>query len=244
MKHLIWICLYVVILCTNVQGETAYEVQNVKHGQVTLHVIEFAPEENHGFELVDVGLSKGHAFVVDQYNKQSDLFIINGGYFDGMFRPVGYCQVGGVVLSAGDAPRLSGYVTISKEGKLDLLWKERPEGAAVRDILQAGPYVIDPGGVVGIHSNTGTAAKRTLIAKKQDGSILIITTTAVFLDQLAKVLKQELPEIERALNLDGGPSTGLIYKDVKIENRNPVRNFLRKRCGSTLGSSEPKTAPD
>jgi hypothetical protein len=228
MKHLIWGYLLAGSLVVSLHGETAYKIQNGDHGRVDLHVIEFTPEENHGFSLVDVGLSKGHAFVADQYDAQTDLFIINGGYFDGLFRPVGYCQVGGVVLSTEDASALSGYVVIPDAGKLDLLWKQRPEADAARDILQAGPYVIDPGGKVGIRSRTGTAAKRSLVAMKKDGSILIITTSPVFLDQLAKILKEELPEIERALNLDGGPSTGLMYQDVQIENQNPVRNFLRK----------------
>jgi hypothetical protein len=35
---------------------------------------------------------------------------------------------------------------------------------------------------------------------------------------------------EAAVEHDRGPSTGLIYKDVHIENVNPVRNFMRKSC--------------
>ena len=227
MKHLIRVFL-VVFSCVGLHAETAYRIQSVKYPQIQLHVIEFAPEENHGFALVYVGGAKGRAFVSKQFDASTDCLLVNGGYFDGLFRPVGYCQIAGVVLSGQDSDKLSGYLVISKAGELDFLWKERPDVDAGYDVLQAGPYVIDPGGKIGIHSRAGTAAKRTLIGKKQDGSILVITTTPVFLDQLAQILKEELEGIERVLNLDGDPSTGLRYGEVHIENVNPVRNFLRK----------------
>ena len=227
MKHFIWF-LGAIVFGAVLRGETAYRVQSASHRQVYLHVIEFTPDENLGFGLVDAGGSQASAFVSEQYDASTDLLIVNGGYFDGLFRPVGYCQIGGEVLNAEDSTKLSGYVVINEAGALDLLWKQRPETDVAHDVLQVGPYVIDPGGKIGIHSSAGTTAKRTLIAKKRDGSILVITTTPVFLDQLAKILKAEIPDIERALNLDGGPSTGLVYQDVHVENVNPVRNFLRK----------------
>ena len=195
---------------------------------VSIHVIEFGKDENLDFRMIDGGKKKN--YVSDHYSPESDAFIINGGYFDGNLNPVGYCRIDGEDLSTVKDPRLSGFITITEQGKLTLHWKEIPE-KEFRDIVQAGPFIIDPGGNIGIYTRSGKETKRTVIGQTDDGRILVMTTTEVYLYDLAQILKSELPKLERALNLDGGPSVGLVYKDIRIENMNPVRNFITKQKG-------------
>lgn len=223
MKYILFSSL---LICGSLaQAEQSFVVE--KEG-VSIHVIEFGKDENLAFRLIDGGKKKN--YVSDHYSPETDAFIINGGYFDGNLNPVGYCRINGEDLSTVKDPRLSGFITITEQGKLTLHWKEIPE-KEFRDILQAGPFIIDPGGSIGIYTRSGKETKRTVIGQTDDGRILIMTTTEVYLYDLAQTLKSELPKLERALNLDGGPSVGLVYKDIRIENPNPVRNFITKRKG-------------
>ena len=43
-----------------------------------------------------------------------------------------------------------------------------------------------------------------------------------------------MPKLDRLLNLDGGPSTGLRSNDIKILNSSAVRNYLVKNIDSAL----------
>lgn len=198
----------------------------IEKGGVSIHVIEFAENENSGFELIDGGKRKN--FVSDHYSPESHIFVSNAGYFDGNLNPVGYCRIDGKNISDSKAANLSGFLTIAADGRLALHWKKLPE-KKYRDILQAGPFIVDPGGKIGIITRSGNEARRTVVGITDDKKILIMTTSEVYLYDLAKILKAEIPTIERALNLDGGPSTGLIYHETRIVNPNPVINFLAKQ---------------
>ncbi|WP_269525327.1 phosphodiester glycosidase family protein [Coraliomargarita parva] len=206
---------------------------------VSIHAIEFRKDENLDFELIDGAKKK--SYVSDHYSPESNIFTVNAGYFDGNLNPIGYFRIDGKAISTTRNPKLSGFITITDKGKLSLHWKDIPEGE-YRDVLQAGPFIIDPGGTIGIHARSGKEAKRTVIGQTEDERILVLTTTEVFLYDLARILKSEIPELERALNLDGGPSVGLIYGDTRIKNANPVRNFLTKRKGepdAAVNASQP-----
>lgn len=227
-----------VLLSGLAHAETSYVVEGDASGLLKIHVIEFSPEENVGFEVVDGGEGKKQFWVTNHFDKAQHLFITNGGYFDASLEPVGYCVINGKVLGAEPSARLSGYVTVDDAGALALHWKQLPEGN-YKDVIQAGPYIIDPGGKLGIYSNNGRKARRTVLGQTADGGVLVMTTTEVTLFDLARVLKDKLPQIERALNLDGGPSVGLIYDDILIRNPSPVRNFIRKqKTGETVQTNE------
>ena len=219
------------ILYTPAYAERSYIIES---GSTRIHVIDFPSEQNSGFQLIDGG--KSRSFVTDHYDASDHSFIVNGGYFDGNLNPVGICRIDGADLSISHADRLSGFLTLTDKGKLQLHWKQLPQ-ESYRDILQAGPFIIDPGGELGIFRRTGGEARRTVIAETDDGRVLVLTTTEVYLYDLAKILKTEIPEVERALNLDGGPSVGLIYDDIKMKNPNPVRNFLLKTKISSVTSA-------
>ena len=214
-------------LCQSVFAENAFKLLN-HNSTIQVHVIEFAADENRDFELVDGGNGRRQYYVDQHYDATRHLFIVNGGYFDGNMKPVGYCKIGDEWLSKKSSESLSGYLLLNDSGQLEIRHKTLPKGTP-HSVLQAGPLIIDPGGTVGIHSELGLPAKRTVVAITSDQRVLVMTTSEVTLYQFARFLKKQLPQIDRAINLDGGPSTGLIYQDIKVVNRNPVRNFLRKK---------------
>ena len=142
---------------------------------------------------------------------------INGGYFDDKFKPTGWLvddareyakrvesKKGGVLYVKNKEAFLSRMATSDRE----------PEFA-----LQNGPFLIEPDGNIGIRSDDGKRAARTIACvdgKHEHGIrrgklrwILIFSSPngAPTLMESAKFLKEKL-SCSSALNLDGGPSTG------------------------------------
>jgi uncharacterized protein YigE (DUF2233 family) len=159
---------------------------------------------------------------------------INGGYFDPHFQPQGLCRIAGRELSPlSPQGVLSGVVGIAADGGVRLLARD----AVLTDLptaFQAGPYVIDPGGALGVRAHPARA-NRSVIACDDHGGILLLATGPLTLFQLATLLHDHAPalglgRIERALNLDGGPSTGLSTvldgAEWSLAERGPVRNVL------------------
>ena len=75
------------VLCITLSAERAYEISN-QQGSVRLHVIEFSSAENIDFELVDGVKALHRTSVTDFYDEDTDVFIVNGGYFDGNLNPI------------------------------------------------------------------------------------------------------------------------------------------------------------
>lgn len=159
---------------------------------------------------------------------------INGGYFQPNFQPSGLVRLSGRDIQAlGAEGVLSGIVAIDPAGVLRLL----PRDVAldgVHSAIQAGPFVIDPGGAVGV-TPRAASANRSLLASDDHGRLLLLVTGTLTLHQVATVLHDHpqafgMERIERALNLDGGPSTGLslALEDPmwSVGERGPVRNVL------------------
>ncbi|MBF7083101.1 phosphodiester glycosidase family protein [Desulfallas sp. Bu1-1] len=84
-------------------------------------------------------------------------------------------------------------------------------GAGPR-LLTGGRITVDPAGegFTSAKILTGGGA-RSAIGVKSDGSILLVTVPGATINQLASVMK-ELGAVD-AMNLDGGASSGLYYKD-------------------------------
>jgi hypothetical protein len=118
-------------------------------------------------------------------------------------------------------------------GKLHVLTREASLDG-YPSAIQAGPFVIDPGGAVGVRAGTARA-KRSLIALDASGRVMLLVTGSLTLHHVAVLLHDHAPalgfgQVERALNLDGGPSTGLSVAlddpTWSMAERGPVRNVL------------------
>lgn len=169
------------------------------------------------------------------------LAAVNGGFFTPEGSPLGW------VISGGK--RSGSWNTASSLGSG--IWHENPGGqsaisrreqlgksgaGAMRELLQAGPMLVDQRHVVGGLDSSKSSA-RTLIAWDGDNRWWIGRTPPCSLADLARALAAGGPAgwpVMSALNLDGGRSADLwISARVKggpvsqrpLWNR-PVRNFL------------------
>ena len=189
-------------------------------------VFTFPPEQNKGFVFVDVLDRSGNFRITAHWEPEKYVLMINGGYFDEAFVPVGLCRINGKVVNETVALILSGFVASDKDGVLHVLTRE-DDVDAYPSIIQAGPYVIDPGGNVGIRTQSEMKAARTLVGVTADGAVVVVVVTEpISLYDLAHGMKKQMPEIERLLNLDGGPSTALKTGAHEVVNTGPVRNYI------------------
>lgn len=191
-------------------------------------LIPIAVADNRDFFLLDAPDRSDSPRIGNFFSATQHQFMINGGYFDADYAPSGYCRIEGRVIKAAVNPKLSGFIALDAGGTLSLHTR-LPDAHSYPSVLQSGPHVIDPGGSIGIRRATGRRAARTLIGRNRDDSMFVLVTSPIDLYDLAHLIKKHKPEVERLLNLDGGPSTALRCGDVAIDNLTPVRNYLGKK---------------
>lgn len=154
------------------------------------------------------------------------LAIINGGYFDEAGKPTALVIFDGI--KRGDSYEgFGGMIVINAEGEFELRsLRQQPydPNENLQQAMQSAPMLIQPGGEISDFQGDEDRSRRSVIARDRDGRILLIATnTAVFtLSELAQVLKESDLNIDAALNLDGGRSTGLYVRtdaaQVKIDS--------------------------
>lgn len=159
---------------------------------------------------------------------------VNGGYYTSAFRPDGLCVIDGTLLSkASSKSTLSCMFQIDGRGFPSLHWFN-PSVSTSNSVLQCGPFLIEPGFRMGIHQSGGPVANRTILLQAKN-LLGVFVTSEVSLYDLAYCLQFEcrytdFSEIDRVLNLDGGPSTGLcVFSEEKtfdLPSERPVRNVI------------------
>ena len=209
----------------NVSEGVDLTVTQFKHpdaGRVTVHAV--TTYENAGFKI--------HFSIPSPAVIQPDFIavgrgqraaaMVNGGYFDASFQPAGLVvQEGQAVSEMSQKPALSGVVAVFEGGELFLIPRSKYlPNRGIHSAIQAGPFIIDPGGTMGIRSDDLKKAKRTAVGQTVSGEIVFITTTPCTLYQLADILVNHYDTIgvarfDRVLNLDGGPSTGLYIHELE-----------------------------
>jgi hypothetical protein len=165
--------------------------------------------------------------------------VVNGGYFQN--GPDGYQPAGLIVadgMTFGESyGEFAGMLAVGAAGP-ELRWlKEKPYDPAepLRAALQSFPLLIKPGGIAGFpeESEDGIRARRTVIAEDRAGRFLILIAAkgCFTLRRLSVFLSESDLELDIALNLDGGPSTGLAVAEpaeqIDAGTRLPVVLFLR-----------------
>ena len=159
---------------------------------------------------------------------------VNGGYFDPAYAPVGLLiSDGRVVIAKQKARLLSGVVSVVNgrvqiQRAAEFAPKTRPSAAR-----QCGPFLIERGSPVPGLNDT-RAARRTFVAVGRGDHAAIGYSSHVTLAQLASILAKpgvavEL-KIQRALNMDGGSSSGFWFMGEKgsftIREQKRVRDYL------------------
>ncbi len=153
--------------------------------------------------------------------------VINGSYFDEQMRPTGYYSEAGTTSSRIAWPsrdnqmKSAGYTGLVQiiNDKLELSYlpdgwqrESTPDVAAFLSF----PTLVNNGKVL-IAEDSQKYAHRTILAQDENGIPYIIITESGIpsLYECAVWLSQQPEEFAIAINLDGGPSTGLSYKDTE-----------------------------
>lgn len=153
------------------------------------------------------------------------LLLVNGGYFrlEGEQNiPTGLTVVDGQAMGISYG-NFAGMLAVTEEGP-ELRWLARqPYDPAepLRAALQCFPILIKPGGELGFgaENEDNQAARRTVVARDRQGRFLFIVAQVGFfsLHQFSAYLAGSDLELDMALNLDGGPSSGLLLADPREE---------------------------
>lgn len=147
---------------------------------------------------------------------------VNGGFFDRDFSASGLLVSNGTQLAPIRRGGGSG-ILIVHDARAELIARDDvlPQGLDLA--VQCGPRLIERDGSVGIHRNDEKRAARTVACLREGGRtldlIVVFTperrgdgpTLFALAHQLSKPLAaSDASGCEQALNLDGGPSTGMM----------------------------------
>ena len=160
---------------------------------------------------------------------------VNGGYFDEKFAPIGLRMANGQMIAPLQRARLiTGVLVASSRGVQIVRSREFSRRPGVAAAIQCGPFLVDRGQPIG-GLNDSHLARRTFAATTSSSRALVGVCSEVSLAELAKILATtslaEDLRIERALNLDGGSSTGFWFarensSAFSISEQKPVRDFV------------------
>lgn len=199
-------------------------------GAATLYHVRFDPKA-HMFAVMDN--PDGDFSLATAAQKRGALAAVNGGYFHPNRTPLGLVVRQGATIHPLERARLlSGLVVVTRKG-ITLPrangFKSTPD---IREALQAGPFLIENGKpVVGL--NATRSAARTVVVADSAGRFGFVVCRSATLAGMAELLGDagNFPggKITRALNLDGGSSTGLWVRRERpfyLREFKDVRNYL------------------
>lgn len=183
--------------------------------------------------VIDLRMSRA---LDDVLRERGASLVINGGFFGLRGEPEGMVVSGGRLVSPFRSS-LGGGIVATKDGVARLLDAEAtpsPEGADFA--LQCRPrLVVDRG--VNIRRDDGNRADRTALCLRDGGRTMDVVVARTSdeggrdgptLYRFARALLRS--GCEQALNLDGGPSTGVAWRDGRhvrfLPPRAPVRHAV------------------
>lgn len=142
------------------------------------------------------------------------LALINGGFFDESGQTVALLIQAGQPIGESYVGR-GGMFAVSPAGEVSLrALSETPFdlGEPLAEALQGWPLLVRPGGAPAYSYEDGERARRSALALDRSGRVLFIVcpTAAFTLAELSTWLAAADLEVDVAVNLDGGSSTGLL----------------------------------
>jgi uncharacterized protein YigE (DUF2233 family) len=161
----------------------------------------------------DVSYSPGQPRSLAQWQADTGaLIVVNGGFFTETYDATGLVIVAGQPSGTSYAD-FGGMLAITAAGP-QLRWlPEQPYDPSepLMAGLQSFPMLIRPGGIWGYTEKDEVAARRTAVGQDWQGRIVFViaSTGTLTLYELARYLAESDLELERALNLDGGASSGI-----------------------------------
>ena len=161
---------------------------------------------------------------------------VNGGYFDEEFAPIGLRIANGEMIAPlKRAQLITGVLVASSRGVQIVRAREFSRRPGVTTAIQCGPFLVDlRQSTRGL--NDSHLARRTFAATTTSNRALLGMCSEVSLAELSKMLATAPPlaedlKIERALNLDGGSSSGFWFarengSAFSIPEQKTVRDFV------------------
>jgi hypothetical protein len=148
------------------------------------------------------------------------LLVVNGGYFTPENETTALLVSGGRTWGTpyDDFAGMFAVHLSPATGKeqVSVRWlRDHPydPGEPLQEALQSFPVLVKPGGVMGFPAGAddGRPARRTVVAQDRAGRILFIVAPRGYLSlhEMARILAGSDLDLDVALNLDGGFSTGL-----------------------------------
>jgi uncharacterized protein YigE (DUF2233 family) len=179
----------------------------------SLYLLRIDPE----FFRFDVGYSHGEPLSLEEWQNQTGaLIVLNGGFFDENNEATGMVTSDGQRYGRSYAG-FGGMFSVNGTGP-DIRWlQEQPydDDEVLIAAVQSFPILVLPGGQLPPGNDSNDVARRTVIGQDQDGRL--ITMVSGFgrfsLAELARYLVSSDLNLDRALNLDGGASTGMLLAD-------------------------------
>jgi hypothetical protein len=151
------------------------------------------------------------------FEARRPLAAINGSFFTPKY------QATALLISDGSASGASyagfgGMLSVAPDGGVSLqALRDQPYDPAepIEQALQSFPMLVFPGGAPAAIEDDGRRARRSAVAIDRAGRLLLLVspTSDFTLRGLADWLNQSDLDVDRALNLDGGSSTGLYLSD-------------------------------
>lgn len=217
-------------------GDGAWQVEKRVRGEgsdVEMNLV-FFDSDRCTLRVLDQ-TSKGHVALDRRLSGTKALAGCNGGYFTPEFTPLGLMIADGQRSGAYQKSDLLSAVLLVRKGRPLLLWRDEfAESKGVTDLLQAGPRLV-MGGKVVTGFKDSRQRPRTFVLTDTAGHWAIGNCRYATLRELAGMLAtpKVIPEMKvaRAVNLDGGSSSGLWWRDTGgtehyDRESATVRNFI------------------
>jgi exopolysaccharide biosynthesis protein len=157
----------------------------------------------------------GVAYPVSVWARQTGaLLVVNGSYFTDEHMVTGLTVSGGVARGS-TYDDYAGMFAVTDDDRVTVRWLRAwpyDPTEPLREAVQSFPVVVKPGGVMGFPADgdDGRPSRRVVVAQDRQGRILLLIAPRGYLSlhALAAWLTGADLEIDVALNLDGGTSSG------------------------------------
>ena len=172
--------------------------------------------------------------LADVMEQEKCLAGVNGGYFSSDYAPIGLVIVDGTTIAPLRRARLvTGVLTASSRGVQIMRTREFSRQEKFNAAVQCGPFLIDLGRPVRGLEETHQA-RRTFAAVAKPDRVALGVCSNISLAKLADILASaQLADdfkISRALNLDGGSSSGFWFARAgdafSVPEQKSVRDFV------------------
>lgn len=157
------------------------------------------------------------------FDEPRTLLSTNGGFFTQDYQPTALVVSDGVVHGTS-YDGFGGMLAVAPDGSVSIRpLRDQPYDPAepLAQALQSFPMLVYPGRQPAEGLDRTDRARRTAIALDQAGRLLVVVcaTSTLTLHELAGWLAASDLGVERALNLDGGASTGLYLRAGSVEEQ-------------------------